>query len=63
MSMTQRGWAVLGVVGVVLALVSLLADPIGLGDEPRFGWKQWLGLVAGVVIAIVGAWQYRAKAR
>ena len=62
MSMTQRGWAVLGVVGVVLALVSLLADPIGLGGEPRFGWKQWLGLVAGVVIAIVGAWQYRAKA-
>ena len=62
MSMTQRGWAVLGVVGVVLALVSLLADPIGLGGEPRFGWKQWLGLVVGVVIAIVGVWQYRAKA-
>ena len=60
--MTQRGWAVLGVVGVVLALVSLLADPIGLGGEPRFGWKQWLGLIAGIVIAIVGARQYRAKA-
>jgi hypothetical protein len=60
--MTQRGWAVLGVVGVILALVSLLADPIGLGGEPRFGWKQWLGLVAGIVVAIVGAWQYRAKA-
>jgi uncharacterized membrane protein len=60
--MTQRGWAVLGVVGVILALVSLLADPIGLGGEPRFGWKQWLGLVSGIVVAIVGAWQYRAKA-
>ena len=60
--MTQRGWAVLGVVGVVLALVSLLADPIGLGGEPRFGWKQWLGLVAGILVALVGAWQYRAKA-
>jgi hypothetical protein len=61
--MTQRGWAVLGAVGVVLALVSLLADPIGLGGEPRFGWKQWLGLVAGIVVAIVGVWQYRAKPR
>jgi hypothetical protein len=59
--MTQRGWAVLGVVGVVLALVSLLADPIGIGGEPRFGWKQWLGLVAGILVALVGAWQYRAK--
>ena len=60
--MTQRGWMALAVVGVVLAIVSLLADPLGIGGEPRFGWKQWLGLVAGIVVAIVGAWQSRAKA-
>ena len=60
--MTQRGWAALAVVGIVLAIVSLLADPLGIGGEPRFGWKQWLGLIAGVVAAVVGAWQYRAKA-
>jgi hypothetical protein len=60
--MTQRGWAVVGLVGVILAIVSLLADPLGIGGEPRFGWKQWLGLIAGVVVAIVGAWQYRTKA-
>ena len=60
--MTQRGWAAVAGVGVVLAIVSLLADPLGIGGEPRFGWKQWLGLIAGVVAAVVGAWQYRGRA-
>jgi uncharacterized membrane protein len=48
------------VVGIILALVSLFADPLGVGRELRFGWKQTLGLVVGVVLALVGAWQRRA---
>ncbi len=60
--MGQRQWAtLLIVVGIVLAVVSAFADPLGVGGEPRFGWKQTLGLVVGVVLALVGVWR-RSKA-
>ncbi len=42
------------VVGVILVLVSLLADVIGIGGTDTFGWKQVVGVVAGGVVAIVG---------
>jgi len=43
--------------GVLVILVSVFADAIGLGREPGFGWKQWVGLAVGVAIVIVGfAW-------
>jgi uncharacterized membrane protein len=41
------------VIGIVLALVSLLADPIGIGSA-GFGWKQITGVVIGVVLAVIG---------
>jgi hypothetical protein len=48
------GWA-LAVVGVVFVLVSAFADQLGLGTEDTgVGWKQIVGIVAGVVIAGVG---------
>src|SRR5438876_792060 len=38
--MAQRRLAlVIIVVGVLLAFVSLFADPLGVGGEPGFGWK------------------------
>ncbi len=43
------------VVGVLLALVSALADQVGLGaPTSSFGWKQLLGLVLGIVLVIAG---------
>ncbi len=43
------------VVGVVLVLVSLLADAIGLGAQPGIiGWKQILGAAVGAAAAIGG---------
>ena len=43
------------VVGALLAIVSALADQIGLGaPTSTFGWKQLLGLVLGVVIIAAG---------
>ena len=55
--MTQRGLAlVILVVGVLLALVSLFADPLGVGGEPGFGYKQTAGLVVGVALAALGLW-------
>ena len=58
--MTQRGLAlVVLVVGVLLALVALLADILGVGSEPGFGWKQSAGLAVGLVLAAIGLWRWR----
>lgn len=47
-------------VGAFLALASAFADQIGLGAPASgFGWKQLLGLVAGVVLAVVGIVLFR----
>lgn len=42
------------VVGLLLALLSALADPLGLGGTPGFGWKQIAGTVLGLAFAGVG---------
>ena len=54
-AMALRRWPlVLVVIGVLLALVSLFADPLGVGRGPGFGWKQSLGLVVGIALAALG---------
>ena len=45
---------VLLVVGIGLLVVSLLADVIGIGDNPGFGKQQTMGTVAGVLITAAG---------
>ena len=45
---------VLLVVGIGLLAVSLLADVIGIGDNPGFGNQQTMGTVAGVLITAAG---------
>lgn len=53
--MMPRGSAlVMVVVGVLLALVSIFADPLGVGGDPGFGYKQGAGLVIGVVLVVIG---------
>jgi len=42
------------VVGIVAALLGALANPLGIGHS-GFGWKQVVLLVAGIVLAVVGA--------
>jgi len=42
------------IAGLALVLVALLADEIGIGNEPGFGWKQLIGLVVGAVVVLVG---------
>lgn len=42
------------VAGIVITVVSLGADAIGVGEGTAIGYKQSIGAVAGVVIAIVG---------
>jgi hypothetical protein len=48
------------VMGVALASLSVLADVIGVGTGPGFGWKQIVGTVLGIVIAGVGVWGIRS---
>ncbi|MEW5877490.1 MAG: hypothetical protein AB1751_05440 [Acidobacteriota bacterium] len=46
--------ALLFAVGLLLALLAAFADPLGLGGAPGFGWKQGLGLVVGLAVAVLG---------
>jgi len=57
--MSQR-WIgiILMIVGLVAAVVSILADAIGIGDSSGFGPNQVLGLVAGLFVLAVGAFLY-----
>lgn len=58
--MVQRGWPrLILVLGILLALVSLLADFLGLGAKPGFGWKQTLGLAVGLALVALGVWRRR----
>lgn len=45
---------VLLVVGVVGLFLSLLADPIGIGNPSSFGLAQTLGTVGGIILVAVG---------
>ncbi len=42
------------VIGIGLLAVSLLADVIGIGDDPGFGNQQTMGTIAGVAIMVIG---------
>jgi hypothetical protein len=53
--MDRRLALVVLVVGLVLALVAGLANPLGIGGSTdKFGWKQGIGLGVGIVIALAG---------
>ena len=42
------------VLGVLAVLLALLADEIGLGDNPGFQWKQAILLAVGVIVTAFG---------
>ncbi len=47
------------VVGIVILLVSALADVLGIGGSPNvLGYRQLSGIAVGAVLAIVGAVLY-----
>ena len=49
----QTAWILVGV-GVLLFLLSLLANTLGIAPNPGFGWKKTLGVVVGLVLIVVG---------
>ncbi len=44
----------MAVAGAALVVVSLLADPIGIGGTDGFGWKQVAGAIVGGVGIVAG---------
>jgi hypothetical protein len=50
---------VLLVAGIILLALSLLADVIGIGSVPGFGYNQMVGTVVGAIGAIVGYFMSR----
>ena len=42
------------VIGIGLLVASLLADVIGIGDDPGFGSQQTTGTIVGLIITAVG---------
>ena len=56
---TQRGskrriGIVALVVGIVVAIVSLIADVVGIGNPTVFGPQQIAGTIGGAVVAAAG---------
>lgn len=45
---------VLFVVGAVILILSLVADPIGIGGYAGFGWKQRVAAAVGAVLTVLG---------
>ena len=53
--MTSKQLAgIIVIIGIGLMAASLLADVIGIGDDPGFGIQQTMGTIAGTAIALLG---------
>jgi len=49
-------------IGILLVVIAVFADPLGLGRNPGFGWKQGLGVVIGALVILAGLYLRRRKA-
>ena len=58
----QAGGLLLVVLGIALGLVSALANTLDIGMG-GFGWKQIVGVVVGVAVAIFGVGLVLASTR
>ena len=54
MPVNKTASIILLVVGGGLLVASLLADVIGIGDDPGFGRQQTMGTIAGAIVTAVG---------
>ena len=45
---------VLVIAGALGAVVSALADPLGIGEGHVFGWLQITGVIIGAVVVLLG---------
>ena len=59
--MTRTSAQALVGVGVLVAAVSLLANPLGLRRYPGFGWLLEVGVIIGI-LAILAGFYLRGRA-
>ena len=45
--------------GIVIVLLAVLAETLGLGRSPGFGWLQTLGVIVGALVILVGVYLRR----
>ncbi len=45
---------VLLILGAVILVLSLVADIIGIGSSPGFGYKQIVGTIVGAIVTAIG---------
>jgi hypothetical protein len=50
------------ILGILLILSSLFIDTIWTGGTPGFGNAQWLGLIVGAILIIIGAFKSMKRA-
>ena len=50
----MNAWQVVLGLGVLVVLVSALADVLRIGGEPGFGYKQGAGVFVGIAFIIAG---------
>ncbi len=51
------------VVGLAIIVLAGLADALGLGQQPGFGWRQGLAMAIGIAAAVRGIfWRRRLRA-
>ncbi|MDQ3043835.1 MAG: hypothetical protein M3R06_01610 [Chloroflexota bacterium] len=41
-------------IGAVIASVGLFAEPLGLGNDDGFGWRQLIATITGLVLLLSG---------
>jgi hypothetical protein len=52
----MKAWQVVLGLGVLVVLVSALADVLRIGGEPGFGYKQGAGVFVGIALILAGLW-------
>jgi NADH:ubiquinone oxidoreductase subunit 6 (subunit J) len=45
---------VVALVGAAGAMISALANPLGIGETEVFGWLQITGVIVGAIVALLG---------
>ncbi len=53
MEKKKLGTILMGI-GIIVLLISVFADPLGIGGYPGFGYKQVVGVILGIVTGIIG---------
>jgi hypothetical protein len=57
--MTERNAGLIAlIVGIIIVLAAVTADPTGLGGQPGFGWRQMAATALGIIVAIIGVILY-----